>query len=80
MGNGVVGEANALGIERPDKVLRGGEVAHGAIPKAPPRFNLTIGLGVVAIGRGASCAGDGDDGVEKFAQKFRGVVRVDDVW
>jgi hypothetical protein len=75
----IVGEANSLSVEEPKKVLTGGQVAHGAIPKAPPRLNFTIELWVMAIGGCALRAGDSDYGVKKFAEKFRGVIRMNDV-
>ena len=75
----VVGEANALGVLGPEEVLAGGEITHSAIPKSPPRFNFSVGLGVVSEGGSPSSAGDRGDFCHEFAEEFGGVVRVDDV-
>ncbi len=79
MGDRVICETDALSEERPGRVLRGGQVAHGAVPKSPPGLNFSVGLGVVAAGGSTLGSGDRGNGGHEFAQEFRGVVRVDDV-
>ncbi len=78
MGDGVVSEAYALGEERPDEILRGRQISHGAVPKPPPCFNFTVGLWVVTAGGCAMRASDGGDSCHEFTQEFRSVIRVQD--
>ena len=75
----VVGETDSLGVLGPIEVLRGGEIAHRAIPKAPPRFNFAVGLWAVSAGCRPDGTGDFRDASHQVTEEFGGIIRVDDV-
>ncbi len=79
VGNGVVGEADALGEGGPEKIVRWGEEFHGSVPKSPPAFDLPITLCVVAAGGGAGSACRIEEGGHEFREEFRRGIGVDDV-
>ena len=79
MGDGVISETDALCVARPDEILRGRQVSHGAIPESPPCLNFPVGLWVVSTGGGAMRASDGGNSGHEFTQEFWGVVGVQNI-
>ncbi len=57
-----------------DEILRGGQIAHGAIPESPPCLNFTVELWVVTAGGCAMRASDGGNRGHEFAEELGSVI------
>jgi hypothetical protein len=74
-----VGKTDALGERRPVEVIGWGQKLHCSIPVSPPALNLSVALGVMAAGCGASRSGRCSEVSEEFGHELLRLIAMDDV-